>query len=85
MPPDEALDDLPRPADRHHARRDAAAARVRRARVDPRLRDALRLVLGDPDPASIGALRAELAGHGVMLAPDELARAPAAAARSLTS
>ena len=43
--------------------------------LDPRLRDALRLVLGDPDSASIGALRAELAGHGVTLAPDELARA----------
>jgi hypothetical protein len=41
--------------------------------LDARLRDALRVVLGDPDSASIAALRSELARQGVTLAPGELA------------
>ena len=41
--------------------------------LDPQLREALRAVLGDPDSASIAALRSELARQGVTLAPGELA------------
>jgi hypothetical protein len=41
--------------------------------LDPQLREALRVVLGDPDSASIAALRSELARQGITLAPGELA------------
>ena len=41
--------------------------------LDPQLREALRAVLGDPDSASIAALRSELARQGVTVAPGELA------------
>ena len=42
-------------------------------RLDPQLREALRAVLGDPDSASIAALRSELARQGVTVGPGDLA------------
>jgi hypothetical protein len=44
-------------------------------KLDPRLREALRVVLGDPASASIAALRSELARQGVTVGPAELAAA----------
>ena len=71
VPPDQVIDDVgPRTVTTLD---DMLPPHESGAGLDPQLRDALRQVLGDPDSASIAALRAELARHGITLAPGELA------------
>jgi hypothetical protein len=41
--------------------------------IDPRVRDALRAILGDATSPSVAVLTSELARRGIVLTPDELA------------
>jgi hypothetical protein len=72
VPPDQVIDDVgPRTVltlDEMLPPHESVAPKL-----DPRLREALRVVLGDPDSASIAALRSELARQGVTVGPGELA------------
>ena len=70
VPPDEVIDDV---GPLTVLTFDAALPPHEPFPVDPQLHQALRMILGRPDSASIAALHDELARFGITLAPAELA------------